>query len=140
LFCSKCGKGNTEGALFCAGCGAGLTGEEPAKKRTNWSTTAGTIEIIDGLIMVVLEPVYIHAALSPHDSGSALSWWVVPTVLAVFGTMAIVGGVCALRRKGWGWALAGAIAAILPFLVFGVASVILTIMAKDEFQRKPTQQ
>lgn len=136
MFCPKCGKETTENAVFCAGCGASITNTQPTKK-TNWSSTAGTIDIIDGLIMVLLTPVYIRAALSPDDlGGSALSYWVIMTVLAVFGVLAIVGGIYALRKKGWRWALAGAIAAILPFFILGAVSLVLTVMARDEFEDK----
>ena len=46
----------------------------------------------------------------------------------------IIGGVFALQRRRWSWALAGSIVAIFGMLPLGVASTILVVMAKDEFE------
>ncbi|MFC2004598.1 hypothetical protein ACFLUY_00050 [Chloroflexota bacterium] len=40
----------------------------------------------------------------------------------------------ALKRKKWGWALAGSIVAIIAILPFGIASTILVAIAKEEFE------
>lgn len=54
--------------------------------------------------------------------------------LFIVDALAIVGGIYALRRKIWGWALTGAIAAIILSWPIGIASVVFTIMSKDEFK------
>ncbi len=54
---------------------------------------------------------------------------------AFFGVLAIVGGVFALRKKHWGWALVGAIAGALTFFLCGVPAVIFIAMGKPEFQK-----
>jgi hypothetical protein len=46
----------------------------------------------------------------------------------------IIGGVLALQRMKWGWALTGSIIAILGAFPLGVASTIFVVMAKDEFE------
>ena len=46
----------------------------------------------------------------------------------------IIGGVFALKRTKWGWALAGSIIAILGVFPLGVASTVFVAMAKDEFE------
>ncbi|MFC1986090.1 hypothetical protein ACFLWC_03750 [Chloroflexota bacterium] len=46
----------------------------------------------------------------------------------------IIGGVFALQRRRWGWALGGSIVAIFGMLPLGVASTILVAMAKEEFE------
>jgi hypothetical protein len=72
--------------------------------------------------------------------GTPLHGWEVVRVWVVFGLMmvlpivSIIGGVFALRRRRWRWALAGAICAC-PVLI-GVASVILLILSKEEFTNK----
>ena len=53
--------------------------------------------------------------------------------LGVAGVVAIVGGIFALQRKLWGLALAGSIAAVLPFWVFGITSIVFTAISKEEF-------
>ena len=47
----------------------------------------------------------------------------------------IVGGVFALQRKKWGWALAGSIISILGVFQLGVLSTIFVSMAKKEFEQ-----
>ncbi len=51
----------------------------------------------------------------------------------LFGALALVGGIYALRKKLWGLALAGAIGGIITFFPIGIVAVIFTAMAKPEF-------
>jgi len=51
----------------------------------------------------------------------------------IIAILALIGGVFALQRKWWGWALTGSIFAILAFLPLGIAAVILVAQSKDEF-------
>ena len=48
--------------------------------------------------------------------------------------LTLVGGIFTLQRKRWGLALTGAIVAILPFSLLGMAALILIILSKDEFE------
>jgi len=52
----------------------------------------------------------------------------------IIAILALVGGIFAVQRKMWGWALAGSIAAILVFLPLGIASTILAALSKNEFE------
>jgi hypothetical protein len=110
-------------------------------------TTAGILNIITGAfsaIGVIWVIVALVAASSwafmipPQDlpfAGSIITTvLVIVLVLALVGTVfPIVGGVFALQRKRWGWALAGSIIAIFGFLPLGILSTIWVAMAKDEF-------
>ncbi|UCG09914.1 MAG: hypothetical protein JSW30_04015 [Dehalococcoidia bacterium] len=65
----------------------------------------------------------------------------IPTILIILLLLAIIvvlfpiiGGVLALQRMKWGWALAGSIIAILGAFPLGVASTIFVAIAKDEFE------
>ena len=54
----------------------------------------------------------------------------------VFGVTALIGGISALRRRVWGFALAGAILSLwmLPIgSVLGIISIIFLIKSKKEF-------
>lgn len=53
---------------------------------------------------------------------------------ALLGILGICGGILALRRKHWGFALAGAIAGAITFFPTGVAAVIFAVMAEPEFK------
>lgn len=48
--------------------------------------------------------------------------------------LAIAGGVLALRRKYWGWALAGSIGATLAFFPCGIPAIIFVSLGKPEFE------
>jgi hypothetical protein len=58
-------------------------------------------------------------------------------IMTLFGALAIVGGIFALRRKVWGLALAGAIAGALVFFPCGIVAIIFTALGKPEFDIKP---
>lgn len=52
---------------------------------------------------------------------------------AALGVLAIVGGALALKRRHWGWALAGSIAAGMIFFPCGIPAIIFIAMGKPEF-------
>ena len=54
-------------------------------------------------------------------------------ILALIGALAIVGGIFALKRKHWGWALAGAIAGNIVFYPCGIPAIIFVCLGKEEF-------
>ena len=57
----------------------------------------------------------------------------VPLISIVIGILAVVGGILAMRRKRWKWALTGAIAGALSLLPLGIAAIILIALSRDEF-------
>ncbi len=69
----------------------------------------------------------------PWGAGLIALWWVPALVL---GIIAILGGVSALKRGRWGFALAGAICATLTPMSFvlGVLAIVFIAISRDEFQ------
>ena len=63
--------------------------------------------------------------------GLVLGMAIVSTIAAI---LALVGGVYAMQRKRWGWALAGSIAAILVFFPLGIPAVIFAAQSRNEFE------
>ena len=55
----------------------------------------------------------------------------IPSILIAL--LAVAGGILAVLRKRWRWALAGSIAAALSFIIFGIPAVALIALSKDEF-------
>ncbi len=51
----------------------------------------------------------------------------------ILGALAILGGIYAMQRKSWAWALAGAIASIIGFFPTGIAAIIVLMQAQSEF-------
>ena len=49
------------------------------------------------------------------------------------GVVCLVGGVAALRRRGWFWAVAGAIAALFVMTPAGVFALVLVLIGEREF-------
>jgi hypothetical protein len=58
---------------------------------------------------------------------------VVSLVFLVFGVVALVGGIYALKRRRWGLALAGSILALFTGGVLGLLSIIFVTLGKKEF-------
>ena len=75
----------------------------------------------------------IFPATSFPINTAALVPIVIVPLIAWFG-LVLVGGIFSLQRKRWGLALAGAIAAILPFSLLGMAAIVLIILSKNEFE------
>ena len=73
-----------------------------------------------------------------YTDGSFTVFMFIWTVFAVFffllGALGVVGGIFAIRRKNWGLALAGAIAATVTFFPVGVPAIIFTALGKVEFE------
>jgi hypothetical protein len=71
----------------------------------------------------------------PYISSLLSTVLILLLVLAVFHTVfPIMGGVFALQRKRWGWALSGSIIAILAMFPLGLASTIFVAIAREEFE------
>jgi hypothetical protein len=109
-----------------------------ASKETWMPTTAGILDIIAGSCGLLASLVFISLG------GVARFIPDVPTFLfpiftalsipiAAIGILAIIGGIYALRRKVWGLALAGSIAAFFPSWILGLTAIVLTALSKNEF-------
>ena len=140
MFCSKCGREATEDVAFCAGCGASLAGGQPVKKKTQLSPAAGIIDIAAGgfslvslLFMVVV--MFIVGGSDEGMLGVPFFIVLIPLAMLIPAVLAVVGGIFALRRRSWVVALIGSIALIVTSSVAGIAALVLTIMAREEFER-----
>ena len=52
---------------------------------------------------------------------------------AILGVLGIIGGIFALKKRRWRWALTGAIAGVITFFPTGIAAIILLSMGREEF-------
>jgi len=103
--------------------------------------TAGILDIICGawalffaFMLAFLGSVIRAIAQIPPMMAPIFGVLAIP--FAVLGILAIVGGVFALRRKVWGLALAGSIAALFApwFWLLGIAAIVFTALSKSEFE------
>ena len=124
---------------------------ETAVRKTWKPTTAGILNIIAGALsalgaiglfiaIIAVGNINITRYLPPGDAPFVAP--LVGTVLIVLLVLSIIeavfpiiGGVFALQRRKWGWALAGSIIAILGTFILGLASTIFVAMAKEEFEK-----
>jgi hypothetical protein len=115
-------------------------------KKTPMPIIAGILSIVAGSIEIIGFGVFlIGSAVSGWNSVDVLDW--IPGLNIGFGIgltlelgsllvggLAVAGGIMAVQRKQWGWALAGAIGAVLSTFVLGVAALVLTALSKKEFE------
>ena len=135
MFCSRCGKEATENTMSCAGCGTSLAGGQPSVKKKYLSLAAGIIDIAaGGFSLVSLLFVAIVMVVLAGDGEIPLFMALIPLAMVIPGVLAVVGGIFALRRRSWVMALIGSIALVVTSSVPGIAAVVLTVMARDEFE------
>ena len=121
-------------------------------KRSTWKpTVAGLLNIVAGALSLLGIPGVIVVISTLGSSQffmdalyeAGLSWEIgfvrtILIVLAVFvaivGTLSLIGGLYALQRKRWGWALTGSIASILSLTPLGIAATVFIAISRDEFQ------
>jgi len=115
------------------------------------SIVASAIGILMGLLFLAY-PLFmssmfgsLEGEMSTYDTEFMDSFmafmWVIFIAAFLFhlilGALGIAGGICAVKRKAWGLALAGAIASSMLFYYIGIVAVILVAMAQPEFVKQP---
>lgn len=100
---------------------------------------AGIMEIIaGGTALIVACGLFIAGAVVGFVTQMPL--WLstlIPMVavpLIILGILDIIGGIYALLRKGWGMALAGAIASLVTSPLLGIVALVLVIISRKEFK------
>jgi len=125
---------------------------ESTVKRTAMPTVAGILEIVAGtfsilaFIGVMIAFFFIPASMTvspgPAEEFGLWSFSILSGVVLalgavfalIFSVLPILGGVYAIQRKKWGLALTGAIVVTIANLLLGIPALILTALAKDEFE------
>lgn len=101
---------------------------------------AGSLGLIIGFFVILL--LAIFTIVRPGGAGYLQEFPVVISAFAlitlaifsfIISVLAIVGGVYALRKKKWGLALAGSIAAFFVSSPLGIAAIVLIALSKNEF-------
>lgn len=102
---------------------------------------SGAIGMVGGIYFVIISSLLrgIHEYLKIDPAVIATiqkfisSIIAIPFILVFVGIVAIIGGVYALQRRIWVFALAGAIFSFILFFPFGLVSIIVTAMSREEF-------
>jgi hypothetical protein len=101
--------------------------------------TAGILDIIAGVwVLCWVFVLALGGGITSFISG--VPQWV-PTLLfglaipfALLALLAVIGGIFAIQRKAWGFALAGSISAFFCCFVLGTISIILVAISCNEFK------
>ncbi len=106
-----------------------------------WKPTTG------GILSIICGSFGVLAGLVVAVMGGSITWLagipfatriltLIGSPMILFGAIAIVGGIYAIKRRVWGLALAGAICALLvpPPLILGILSIVFISMGKEEFK------
>ncbi len=114
---------------------------ETVKTRTAKPVVAGVFDIVFGsfcllgvLVLFILGIVFMPVV---NDVSFRVGFilWIVAIPLAAIGVVSVLGGIYSLQRRMWGLALAGSITTALVSQPFGIASIVLTAVSKDEFAK-----
>ena len=103
------------------------------------SVTAGILDIIAGVWALCWVFVLALGGGITSIISSVPQW--VPALLfglavpfALLALLAVIGGIFAIQRRGWGLALAGSIAAFFCCFILGIVSIILLAISRYEFK------
>ena len=102
------------------------------EEKTWMPLTAGILIIVSAAIKLltalgVIIGLAFYTTTSSHFSVGISETGILLAIMIPFlvlGIVALIGGIYTLRRKVWGMALAGAIAAFLPTSILGVLAII----------------
>jgi len=124
-YCPRCGASLEPNYRFCMNCGTRLSdygGVVSVGAAQTWKPTAagsltisaGVLGLIVGIVLVSISPLFM-----------------VGLVAIMISIVAMAGGLCALKRRAWGLALAGSICSVPCWL--GIPAIILIALSKHEF-------
>ena len=104
-------------------------------ERTWKPTTAGILTIIGGIVAIAFGAVFstVGTAFLYGIPGLELMAGVGGGIVAI-GVISLIGGIMALKRKSWVFALIGAILAVFPVIPLGILAIIFVSMGKNEFK------
>jgi len=104
-------------------------------QRTWKGTTAGILTLIGGICGIAAGSLVmgVGTAFMFGIPGLELLAGIGGGLLAM-GIIALIGGITTLKRKSWGFSLAGAIFAMFPIVPLGVLAIIFVAMGKSEFE------
>jgi hypothetical protein len=105
-------------------------------KQTPMPLIAGILVIVSEAfkLLLVLGALFVIALPASLPRFGAIVGVVIFIPLLALTAVAIAGGIFAIMRQRWGWALAGAIISILPFNLLGVGATVLVALSRNEFK------
>ncbi len=139
-FCPGCGAPTTPMTEICTKCGAKVTGKTAATGGTWMPVTAGILDLIIGVTGLVIGIICAIVAgfLTFFIAGLGA---LIGAPMIILSIVVIVGGVFAIRKRAWGFALAAAICGfivglpvIAPAIFLGIPAIVFTALGKGQFK------
>jgi len=167
ITCNECGKSITGDYKFCSACGAVINDDHDPISPYDTSTIdqhkhmntngpsqtkldkfggsmASIICVVTGILALI---VALFALITVTIGSSGNHVYFTTICLAVFayqgflGTLAVIGGIQASKRKRWGLALAGAFCStfiLVPMglipAIFGIIAIMQIMQSKEQFR------
>jgi len=121
---------------------------------TTWKPiTAGILNIISGAFLLIGGIIVLSLLNQPRvavpwasyamysmgfegePSSSFVTIFIVILAIAIIipGVVSTIGGICSIKRRLWGIALAGSVSTFLMLFVLGIPTIALTAISKREF-------
>jgi hypothetical protein len=88
--------------------------------------------VVGGLFSSFLPEIFGDGGPFLHVWGSILLF--ISIIYIAANIISIIGGIFALQKKRWGWALAGSICAVISSFVMGVVALIFIALSRKEFK------
>ncbi|MDH3255640.1 MAG: hypothetical protein OEM62_11655 [Acidobacteriota bacterium] len=114
-------------------------------KRDWIPTVAGVLQIVSAICALIGVAGLVFASLiiasvpdiqnDPEVPAELIGGLLVAAAgfVLVLGLISLIGGICGIRRSGWGWSIAGSIAAVFLVAPAGILALVLTIVGEKEF-------
>jgi hypothetical protein len=105
-------------------------------------TVAGVLAIIGGALNILVAlSVSLFMPVAAPFRFALVSVGVIGVLFLATGIVALIGGIFALQRHHWGFALAGAICAMMPpATLLGIVGTVFMALAREEFDTGSTDR
>jgi hypothetical protein len=140
-FCPACGAPTTPMTEICPKCGARMAGKAEAPTGGAWMpVTAGILDLVIGIPGLIIGIIWavVGGFLTFFIAGLGA---LLGAPMIILSIVAIVGGVFAIRKKSWGFALAAAICGFIvglplvaPAILLGIPAIVFTALGKGQFE------
>jgi hypothetical protein len=139
-FCPGCGAPTTPMTEICTKCGARVAGKAATTGGAWMPVTAGILDLIVGVPGLIIGMIFavVGGFLTFFIAGLGA---LLGAPMIILSIVAIVGGVLAIKKRAWGFALAGAICGfivglplIAPAILLGIPAIVFTALGKGKFE------
>jgi hypothetical protein len=140
-FCPGCGAPTTPMTEICPKCGTRVAGKAAAAPGGAWMPlTAGILDLVIGVPSLIIGIICAIVAgfLTFFIAGLGA---LIGAPMIILSLVTIVGGVFAIRKRAWGFALAATICGfivalpfIAPAILLGIPAIVFTALGKGQFK------